>query len=242
MPERDDSERNAVDRGAADPGVALIVGAGPGFSGSVARKLAARGMSIALASRKPKPQEAEAIAARSYAFDAGDAAATARLFAEVERDLGPPSFVMYNPSARVRAPLVDLVPDEVERAIRVTAFGGFLVAQEAVKRMLPLGGGRILLTGATASVKGMPQSAAFAMGKFALRGLAQSMARELQPQGIHTLHVVIDGAIASPARTPASPDAHLDPDAIADAALAALDLPRSAWSWETEVRPWVERF
>lgn len=222
--------------------VALIVGAGPGFSGSVARKLAGRGMQVALASRRADEGLAEELGGRAFRLDAGDPDATAALFADVDEALGPPEFVMYNPSARTRGPLTELDPAEVERAIRVSAFGGFLVAQQAVRRMAEAGGGRILLTGATASVKGVARSAAFAMGKFALRGLAQSMARELQPQNIHTLHVVIDGGIASPSRTSDVPDALLDPDAIADAALAALDAPRSAWSWEIEVRPYVETF
>lgn len=226
----------------ASKDVALIVGAGPGFSGAVARRLAARGMAVALASRTPEEALAEEIGGLAIAFEAGEATATTALFEEVEARLGQPAFVMYNPSARARAPLVDLDPADVERAIRVTAFGGFLVAQQAAKRMVPVGSGRILLTGATASVKGVPNSAAFAMGKFALRGLAQSMARELHPQGIHILHVVIDGAIQSPGRTPSQPDSHLDPYAIADACLAALDQPRSAWTWEVEVRPWVEPF
>jgi len=224
--------------------VALVVGAGPGFSGSVARKLAARGMRVAVASRRGDSALAEELAATPFKVRAGDADATRRLFGEVEERFGAaPSFVMYNPSARVRAPLMELEAEDVERAIRVTAFGGFLVAQEAARRMIPAGGGRILLTGATASVKGVAKSAAFAMGKFALRGLAQSMARELQPKGIHTLHVVIDGAIAKPSDPPTDPpDARLDPDAIADAALAALDQPRSAWTWEIELRPWLESF
>ena len=222
--------------------VALIVGAGPGFSGSVARKLADRGWTVALASRTPETELAEAIGGRAYTLDAGDAETTATLFEAVDRDLGPPRFVMYNPSARVRGALTELEPDAVERALRIMAFGAFLVAQQAAQRMVAMGGGQILLTGATASVKGMPTSASFAMGKFAMPGLAQSMARELQPKGIHTLHVIIDGAIEKPGRAPPSKDAHLDPDAIADAALAALDQQRSAWTWELELRPWVEPF
>jgi NAD(P)-dependent dehydrogenase (short-subunit alcohol dehydrogenase family) len=140
--------------------------------------------------------------------------------------------------------LIDLDPREVENAIAVSAFGGFLVAQQAAKRMLPNKHGAILFTGASASVKGYAQSAPFAMGKFALRGLAQSMARELSPQGIHVAHFVIDGAIRNPGRTepPDRPDSLLDPDAIAETYLHVLRQPRSAWTWEIELRPWVEKF
>ena len=148
------------------------------------------------------------------------------------------------PAARARGAFVDLVPADVAQAIAVSAFGGFLVAQQAVKRMLPNRHGAILFTGASASVKGYPQSAPFAMGKFALRGLAQSMARELSPQGIHVAHFVIDGGIRSAARAePADrPDSMLDPDAIALSYWSVLQQPRSAWTWEMELRPWVEKF
>ena len=126
----------------------------------------------------------------------------------------------------------------------MSAFGAFLVAQQAVRRMLPRGHGAVLLTGASASVKGFAQSAPFAMGKFALRGLAQSMARELAPQGIHVAHFVIDGAIRNPGRAvpPDKPESMLDPDAIAENYLHVLRQPRSTWTWEMELRPWVERF
>ena len=152
--------------------------------------------------------------------------------------------MVYNASARARGAFTDLVPAEVAQAIAVSAFGGFLVAQQAAKRMLPAKHGAILFTGASASVKGYPQSAPFAMGKFALRGLAQSMARELSPQGIHVAHFVIDGGIRSAARTEASdrPDSMLDPDAIALSYWNVLQQPRSAWTWELELRPWVEKF
>jgi NAD(P)-dependent dehydrogenase (short-subunit alcohol dehydrogenase family) len=140
--------------------------------------------------------------------------------------------------------LVTLDPAEVERALAVSAFGGFLVAQEAAKRMLPRAHGAIFFTGASASVKGYAQSAPFAMGKFALRGLAQSMARELAPQGIHVGHIVVDGGIRSQSRpVPADkPDSLLDPGAIAQAYLDLLRQPRSTWAWEIELRPWVEKF
>jgi NAD(P)-dependent dehydrogenase (short-subunit alcohol dehydrogenase family) len=166
------------------------------------------------------------------------------MFTAVEGAIGAPEVVVYNASARARGPVAELVPAEVERAIMVSAYGGFLVAREAVARMQPKRHGAVLFTGASASVKGYPLSAAFAMGKFALRGLAQSMARELSPQGIHIGHFVIDGGIRNPGRVePADkPDSMLDPDAIAATYLAVLDQPRSAWTWEVELRPWVERF
>src|SRR5882757_7004114 len=166
------------------------------------------------------------------------------MFAAVEAAAGAPEVVVYNASARARGPVAELVPAEVERAIMVSAYGGFLVAREAAARMLPKKHGAILFTGASASVKGYPLSAPFAMGKFALRGLAQSMARELAPQGIHVAHIVIDGGIKSarrgePADAPAS---LLDPDAIADTYLHVIRQPRSAWAWEIELRPWLEKF
>lgn len=167
-----------------------------------------------------------------------------RLFADLERVHRAPDVVIYNASARTRGPFVELVPAEAQRTLQVTAFGGFLVAQQAAARMLPKGHGAILFTGASASVKGYAQSAPFAMGKFALRGLAQSLARELSPQGIHVAHFVIDGGIRGAGRSddPNKPDAMLDPDAIALTYLNILRQPRSAWTWEIELRPWVERF
>ncbi len=225
---------------------ALIVGAGPGLSASVARKLSTRGAKVALAARSLETNQtlAEAIGGRAYRCDACESDAVDALFDAVEEDLGPPDFVLYNASARARGPLIGLDPDIVEQALLVSAFGGFLVARQAARRMLEAGGGAIFFTGASASVKGYPQSAPFAMGKFALRGLAQSMARELQPQNIHVAHFVIDGAIRNPGRSePADrPDSMLNPDAIADTYLAVLDQDRSAWTWEIELRPWVEPF
>ncbi len=158
--------------------------------------------------------------------------------------VGEPDVVVYNASARARGPITSLVPEEVARALAVSAYGGFLVAQQAARLMLPKREGAILFTGASASVKGYAQSASFAMGKFALRGLAQSMARELAPQGIHVAHFVIDGAIRNPGRTePAdAPDSMLDPDAIAETYWHVPNQARSAWTWEVELRPWVERF
>jgi NAD(P)-dependent dehydrogenase (short-subunit alcohol dehydrogenase family) len=225
---------------------ALIVGAGTGLSAALARLLAREGMGVALAARdtaKLAPLCAET-GASAFACDAVRLDEVRRLFAEVESALGNPDVVIYNASARARGPLVELNAAEVERTLAVTAFGGFLVAQEAARRMLPGKRGAILFTGASASVKGYAQSAPFAMGKFALRGLAQSMARELAPQGIHVAHFVIDGGIARPGRAAPSdaPDALLDANAIALNYLHVLRQPRSAWTWEIELRPWVEKF
>jgi NAD(P)-dependent dehydrogenase (short-subunit alcohol dehydrogenase family) len=226
---------------------ALIVGAGNGLSASLARLFAAEGMRIGLAARNSAKLAALAAAtnAATAACDAGEPAEVEALFAAMDLALGgPPDVVVYNASARARGPLIELEPAAVADALRVSAFGGFLVAQQAARRMLPRGSGAILLTGASASVKGYKQSAPFAMGKFALRGLAQSMARELAPQGIHVAHFVIDGAIRNPGRTePAgAPDSMLDPDAIARTYLDVLRQHRSAWTWEVELRPWVETF
>ena len=225
---------------------ALIVGAGSGISASVARKFAGAGLKVGLAARSPDklaPLAAE-IGAETFAVDAADPAAVARLFEEADARLGEPDVVVYNASGRTRARIIDLDPEAVRQAIAVSAFGGFLVVQQAARRMTPKGHGAILLTGATASVKGFPLSSAFAMGKFALRGLAQSAARELAPQGVHVAHFIIDGGVRSAMRPdPADrPDATLDPDAIAQSYLDILRQPRSAWTWELELRPWVETF
>jgi NAD(P)-dependent dehydrogenase (short-subunit alcohol dehydrogenase family) len=226
---------------------ALIVGTGPGLSASLARLFAREGIAVAVAARNTDKLAALAkeTGAALHTCNAAEPADVAALFAAVDAGKGgTPDIVVYNASGRVRGALVDLPPDDVKRAIEVSAFGGFLVAQQAAKRMLPKHHGAIFLTGATAGVKGFALSSSFAMGKFALRGLAQSMARELSPQGIHVAHFVIDGGIRSATRPdPANnPDSFLDPDAIADVYWSTLMQHRSAWSWEVEVRPWVEKF
>ena len=225
---------------------ALIVGAGQGLSASLARLLAKHGLKIALAARSTDDLAAltQETGGRAFACDASKLAEVAKLFADLEAAGGAPDVVVYNPSYRTRGPLIELDPAEVERSLIVSAFGGFLVAQQAVKRMLPNGHGAVLFTGASASVKGYALSAPFAMGKFALRGLAESMARELQPQNIHVGHVVIDGGIANPDRDASArgPDGMLGPDAIAENYLHLHRQHRSAWSWEIAVRPWVENF
>ena len=225
---------------------ALIVGVGSGLSASLARLFAKSGMKVALGARRADGLSALAkeVGGKAFACNATDPGDVAKLFTEVDAAFGAPDVVVYNASYRTRGPLAELVPEEVAKSIAVSAFGGFLVAQQAVKRMLPKKHGAIIFTGASASVKGYAQSAPFAMGKFALRGLAQSMARELHPQGIHIGHVVVDGGIASAERTnpPDKPDSFLDPDAIAESYLHLLQQPRSAWAWEIELRPWLEKF
>jgi len=228
---------------------ALIVGTGSGISAAFARALAADGFRVALAARGVEKLAALAgeTGSITIAADATRSDSVANLFAEVDRQLGRLDVVLYNASYRTRGPFLDLDPKEVARTIEVSAFGGFLVAQEAARRMVRQGEGAIFFTGASASVKGYAQSAPFAMGKFALRGLAQSLARELQPKGIHVAHFIIDGGVRSGERgrvegEGASPDSLLDPEAIAATYMAVLKQPRSAWSLEVELRPWVERF
>jgi len=227
---------------------AVIVGAGTGISASVARKLAGRGHTVYLAAREPLKLAALAdeIGGVALACNASDPASMESLFQQIPSDQ-PLAFALYNASARQRAPFTELDPDKVRDAMLVSGYGGFLLGYHAARRMVPQGSGAIFFTGASASVKGYPQSAAFAMGKFALRGLAQSMARELHPKGVHIAHFVIDGGVRNPSRPervePADrPDSMLDPDAIAETYMTVYDQNRSAWSWEMEIRPWVESF
>jgi NAD(P)-dependent dehydrogenase (short-subunit alcohol dehydrogenase family) len=229
-----------------DMKTALIVGVGPGLSASLARLFAKHGLQVAMAARNPDKLQklAEETAGVTFACEATEPEEVAALFDVVISTQGVPDIVVYNASARARGPVTDLDPAEVARAISVSAYGGFLVVQQAARHMVARGSGVILLTGASASVKGYPNSSAFAMGKFALRGLASSMARELSPKGVHVAHFVIDGGIRSAVRPDSneSPDSTLDPDAIAETYWQVANQPRSAWTWEVELRPWVERF
>jgi NAD(P)-dependent dehydrogenase (short-subunit alcohol dehydrogenase family) len=226
---------------------AVIVGAGSGLSAALARKCAAEGMSVFLAARDTQKLAGlvRETGATAVACDATKVEDVEKLFAAVDAAGGSLDLVVYNASGRARGPIVDLDPAAVEQAVKVTAFGGFLVAQQAAKRMTKQGHGTILFTGASAGVKGYPRSSSFAMGKFALRGLAQSLARELQPENIHVGHIVIDGGIAKetdPRANERGPDGLLDPNAIAETYLALHRQPRSAWAWEIELRPWIETF
>ena len=228
-------------------GTAVIVGVGSGLSASLAGKLSERGFDLVLAARDAHKLEelAKETGARTVSLDGSDPAQMAALFDDLP---GPLRVAIYNPSARQRGPIVELDPETVRRAIEVTAFGAFLLGQQAARSMAGNSGpvkGTILFTGASAGVKGFPRSAPFAMGKFAQRGLAQSMARELHPQGIHVVWVNIDGGISNPARPERTDDGShrmLDPDAIAAAYLAMIDQHPSAWSNELSLRPWVEPF
>lgn len=227
--------------------IALIVGTGSGLSASLARLAAKQGMKVALAARRPEKIEnlAGETKARVYKCDASRREDVGALFKTLAGDLGVPDLVVYNPSYRVRGPLVELDPLEVERTLMVTCYGGFLVGQAAARLMLERGHGSIQFTGASASVKGYAGSAPFAMGKFGLRGLAQSMARELQPKNIHVAHFVIDGGIRQandPRAGQRGTDGLLEPDAIAETYLHIHRQHRSAWTWEVELRPWVENF
>jgi NAD(P)-dependent dehydrogenase (short-subunit alcohol dehydrogenase family) len=208
--------------------------------------LTTAGLKVGLAARNTEKLGGLAAEAGAAVFqaDAADPASVSSLFSQVDERLGEPDVVVYNPSARVRGRVDEIDPEQVRRAIEISAFGGFLVTQQAARRMRPKGHGAILLTGATASVKGFPLSSAFAMGKFALRGLAQSAARELGPMGIHVAHFVIDGGIRSATRPDPTdrPDTTLDPDGIAQTYLNILAQPRNAWTWEIELRPWGETF
>jgi NAD(P)-dependent dehydrogenase (short-subunit alcohol dehydrogenase family) len=226
------------------PESVLIVGAGAGLSAAVARRFAREGARIALAARHPDKLAdlAAELKATTYACDVADRAAVDAMVTAVTADLGLPDVVMFNPSARVRGPFIGLDPEAVRQALLVTCYGGYLVCNAVVPGMTARGSGTILLTGASASVKGYAQSASFAMGKFGLRGLAQSLAREFQPQGIHIAHFVIDGGIRSAGRPDDGEDALLAPEAIAETYYQVARQHRSAWSWEVELRPWLEKF
>ena len=224
--------------------IALIVGTGAGLSASLARLCSSNGMKVALAARNTDKLAdlAKETGARTYTCDATQSGDVEAMFASVAADLGEPDLVVYNPSSRVRGPVTEIDPADVQQALMVTCFGGFLVAQQAAKQMTARGSGTILFTGASASVKGYANSSCFAMGKFGLRGLAQAMARELQPQNVHVGHFVIDVGRADDSRPSRGDDGMLSPDAIAETYFHVHRQHRSAWTWEIELRPWVEKF
>lgn len=228
------------------PETALIVGVGAGLGAALARHFAARGLRLVLAARDTVKLEelCGETGAEAVTCDAADPRLVEALFAAVDRHLGRLDICVYNPGRRLRGAITELDREEVLEALRITAFGGFLVGQQAAMRMVARGRGCILFTGASASLEGPAGAAPFAMGRFALRGLAQSMARELHPRGVHVAHVVIDGRIRGAARPepPERPDSMLDPAAIAATCWHLATQHRSAWSDEVVVRPWVEPF
>jgi len=226
---------------------ALIVGAGPGLSSSLTTLLIRNDFRVALAARNIDKLSTleETSNVDVYPCDASSINQVRSLFQKLDKSLGIPDLVIYNPSARVRGGIVEVDPEDTQKAINITCFGAFLVAQEAAKRMVERGSGSIFFTGASASVKGYANSSVFAMGKFGLRGLAQALARELQPKNIHIGHFVIDGGIKAdhrPERNDPGDDSMLDPDSIAETYLQFHRQHRNSWSWEIELRPWLENF
>ena len=231
----------------ADKKTVLIVGAGPGLSASLARRFSKEGVQVALAARNAEKLSdiCAETGAKAYGCNAIVPAEMEKLFADVTNDLGQPDIAVYNASNRVRGPITDIDPEAVLQAITISCYGGFLMAQQAAKQMVPRGAGAIFFTGASAGVKGYPNSTTFAMGKFGLRGLAQALARELHPQNIHIGHFVIDGGISKGADDPRNdrgPDGLLDPDSIAETYWQFWQQPRDSWAWEVELRPWGEKF
>jgi NAD(P)-dependent dehydrogenase (short-subunit alcohol dehydrogenase family) len=219
--------------------VAIIVGVGPGLGAALARRFAAEGMAVALAARKAEKLKdlARETGGRAYGCDATSESDVDALFAQVGRELGPPQLVVFNAGGFVRKPIAELEAAEVEAVWRSSCLGGFLVGRAAARAMLPAGSGTILFTGATAALRGAAQFAAFAIGKFGLRALAQSMARELGPRGLHVAHVVIDGGIGEDAEM-----SKLRPAHIAEVYWHLHRQERSAWALEVDLRPWTERF
>ncbi|MDR5758986.1 SDR family NAD(P)-dependent oxidoreductase [Caballeronia sp. LZ035] len=224
---------------------ALIIGAGPGISASLTRRLRAANIPVIIAARNVDKLASlvDETGAIALPVDATDPRQVETLFAQADARIGAPEIVAYNASGELRGPITELDPIAVDRAVAVSALGAFYVVQQAARRMAPAGNGAILMTGSTASVKGFAGSSPFAMAQFAMRGLAQSAARELTPKGIHVAHFIIDGAVRAGLDDRATaPDSLLDPDAIAQSYVDVLRQPRSAWSWEIELRPWVEKF
>jgi len=222
----------------------IVVGVGPGLGAAIGRRFAKAGHPVALAARRPERLaayvgeiEAAGGSARAYGCDGTDESQMIELFERAEADLGPARVAIYNASGRVRKGIAEIGGEEFIEAWMRGCYGGFLLGREAAKRMLARGEGTILFTGATASVKSYAGSAGFAVGKYGLRALAESMARELQPKNIHVAHFVIDGAIGVD-----EGEARLEPDAIAEAYYQTHAQHRSTWSWEVALRPWVERF
>ena len=219
----------------------LIVGAGSGLSASLARAFSSKGMKVVLAARNIDKLESlkKEIDALVFKCDSTENKSVQNLFLQTDSIIGTPEIVIYNPSLRIVKPFIEYDPDEMLQSIKVNSYGAFLVAHESVKRMLKIGKGNIFFTGSSASVKGFAKSASFAMGKFGLRGLAQSLARELHPQNIHIGHFVIDGGIG---KEQVGNYQMIHPDEIAKQYLNFYLQDKKAWSWEIEIRTNTEKF
>jgi len=235
----------------------LVVGAGDATGGAIARRFAREGFIVCLTRRnadKLAPLltriEADGGIAHGFGSDARDEAAVVELCARIERDIAPIEVAVFNVGGNVRFGITETTERVYRKVWEQGCYAGFLVGREAAKSMLPRGRGTILFTGATASLRGAAGFAAFASAKHGLRALAQSMARELGPQGIHVAHVVIDGAIDTQFIAEMFPDRYalkdsdgiLDPEAIADAYWQLHCQHRSAWTFELDLRPWMERW
>jgi NAD(P)-dependent dehydrogenase (short-subunit alcohol dehydrogenase family) len=241
-------------------GVALLVGAGDAIGAAVARRFAAGGYRVCVARRdaeKSRSLVQEIVAsggvARTVGTDVRNEEAVQALFAQVEAELGPVEFCLFNAGANVKTPLIETTGRLFFRAWELACYGGFLTGREAARHMVPRGRGTILFTGATASLRGGAGYAAFAAAKFGLRGLAQSMARELMPKNIHVAHLIIDGAIDSEAihrRLSAAtgtmpdlpPDGLIRTSSVAEAYWALHNQSRDGWTHELDIRPYSERW
>lgn len=234
-------------------GSAVVVGVGPGLGAALVRRCASEGLQVYMTARSPAHldrvrESLGALAGHVHAVpcDATDEAAIEEVVARASVPHGAPVLAVYNAGAYQPREIMEIETEEFEQCWRVGCFGGFLLARAAARRMTACGSGTILLTGATASLRGGARFANLAVGKFGLRALAQSLAREIGPKGVHVAHVIIDGMIHSEryahlaADRPS--DALLDPDAIADAYWQLHAQHRSAWTLELDVRPWVEKF
>lgn len=230
---------------------AVVVGAGPGLGTALVRRFAQEGLTVTAAARNASNLEGfeeESADGRVVLTDcdATDPAHIEELFGGIEARHGPLRVAIFNAGAFARGHIVDTDPAEFERCWRVGCFAGFLTGRAAARLMQPHGQGTIIFTGATASLRGSAGFANLAAPKFALRAVAQSMARELGPQGIHVAHVIIDGGIRSPRYEELikekGPDSALEPEEIANTYVELHRQHRSAWTQELDLRPWVEKF
>lgn len=237
----------------SDSGVAAVVGVGPGLGAATARRFARGGLAVALMARRDEQltqvkQAVEAEGGRALAVpcDATDAADLAEAFARVRAELGEPSVLVYNVGVFRIAAVLDTDQATFEDSWRTNCLGGFLAAREAAPKMVERGKGTILFSGATASLRGSARFSCLAVGKFGLRALAQSLARELGPRGVHVAHVVIDGQILSDQARRMSPDkpteGFISPEAIAETYWQLHQQDPTSWTLELDLRPSIERF